>query len=135
MFRLFGAFGDNKATEDTRPWMEEWGERMVERKLFAQMPNQYRVCNWIGDLSAQFKWHIDSKRHGEHILVISLTDGRKIAFRPPGRPDKTWVLELDSGDGYFMRGAARWNWDHRVLPSGRNRSGGESFVLAFRREK
>ena len=135
LFRLFGAFGDNKATEEVHPWMAEWGRRMVDKKLFAQPPNQYRVCNWIGELSAQFKWHIDSKRHGEQILVISLTDGRKIGFRPPGRPDRTWILDLDAGDGYFMRGAARWNWDHRVMPSGRDRSGGESFVLAYRREK
>ena len=135
LFRLFGAFGANKATEQVRPWMEDWGRAMVDRELFATLPNQYRVCNWIGDLSAQFKWHIDSKRHGEEILVISLTDGRKIGFRPPGKPDRTWVLELAAGDGYFMRGAARWNWDHRVMPTGRSRSGGESFIMAFKRAK
>lgn len=133
LFRLFGAFGKNKATEPVRPWMQGWGQAMVGKGLFAQLPNQYRVCNWMGELSAQFKWHIDSKRHGEEILIISLTDGRAIGFRPPGRPDKTWVLELDAGDAYFMRGAARWNWDHRVMPSGRKRSGGESFVIASRR--
>lgn len=92
------------------------------------------VCNWIGEYAAQFKWHIDSNRHGEEILVISLTDGRQIGFRPPGRPDKIWTLELDAGDAYFMRGAARWNWDHRVMPSGCSRSGGESFILAYRRQ-
>lgn len=135
LFRLFGDFGSNIATEVPRPWMEVWGQRMLDKKLFKQLPNQYRVCNWIGDMSAQFKWHIDSKRHGEHILVISLTDGRRLGFRPPGKPDKEYVLELDAGDGYFMTGAARWNWDHRVMPTGRDRSGGESFVLAFKRAK
>ncbi len=133
LFRLFGDFGENKTTEEVRPWMTTWGETMVKKQLFGQLPNQYRVCNWIGDLSAQFKWHIDSKRHGEQILVISLSDGRRIGFRPPGRPEKTWVLELDAGDGYFMRGAARWNWDHRVIPCGHQRSGGESFVIAHKR--
>ncbi len=133
LFRLFGEFGRNKTTEEVRPWMLEWGDWMVARKMFSVRPNQYRVCNWIGDLSAQFKWHIDSKRHGEEILIVSLTNGRKIGFRPPGRPDKTWVLELAAGDAYRMRGAARWNWDHRVMPCGKNRSGGESFVLASKR--
>ncbi|MEZ4427741.1 MAG: hypothetical protein R3A51_08660 [Nannocystaceae bacterium] len=133
LFRLFGDFGDNKATEEVRPWMVEWGQRMYAERRFRELPNQYRVCNWLGEHSAQFKWHIDSKRHGEEILVISLTDGRKIGFRPPGRPEHTWVLELAAGDGYFMRGAARWSWDHCVLPSGAGRSGGESFILAYRR--
>jgi hypothetical protein len=133
LFRLFGDFGENKATEPVEPWMIAWGQRMYAAKMFASEPNQYRVCNWLGKFAAQFKWHIDSKRHGEEILVIALTDGRKIAFRPPGRPDRTWVLELDAGDAYFMRGAARWNWDHRVLPAGRASSGGESFILAYRR--
>ncbi len=133
LFRLFGSFGQNKLTEETRPWMMDWGRLMVERELFSTLPNQYRVCNWLGELSAQFKWHIDSKRHGEHILVISLTDGRRIGFRPRGKPAATWVLELDAGDGYFMKGAARWSWDHRVMPTGRERSGGESFVLAYKR--
>ncbi len=135
LFRLFGDFGQNKATEEIRDWMRPWGDRMVRDGFFAQTPNQYRVCNWIGDLSAQFKWHVDSKRHGEEIMVISLSDHRKIGFRPPGRPDKVWVLELDAGDAYIMRGAARWNWDHIVMPSGKSRSGGESFILAYKRPK
>ncbi|MEZ4359749.1 MAG: hypothetical protein R3B48_06175 [Kofleriaceae bacterium] len=135
LFRLFGDFGDNKDTEEVTPWMHRWGRWALDRQLFKEEPNQYRVCNWIGELSAQFKWHIDSRRHGEEILVISLTDGRKIAFRPPGSSDSGWVLELNAGDGYFMTGAARWNWDHKVMATGRERGGGESFILAFKRRK
>ena len=122
--RLFGDFGENKRTEPVEPWMIAWGERMLDARLFSEHPNQYRVCDWIGEYSAQLKRHIDGRRHGEELLVIALTDGREIGFRPPGRPHKTWTLSLNAGDAYFMRGAARWQREHRVMPTGRTRGGG-----------
>ncbi|MBU47730.1 MAG: hypothetical protein CL920_03450 [Deltaproteobacteria bacterium] len=128
LFRLFGDFGGKEASTPS-PWMLEWGTRLQEQGFFSTTPNQYRLCDWIGDLSAQFKWHIDNKRHGKEILVISLTDQRRIGFRPPtGRG--YYSVELNAGDAYLMRGASRWQWEHCVLPSGQSRSGGKSFILS-----
>lgn len=132
LFRYFGAFPPGPGVEAVADWMPGWGQRMVERGLFREVPNQYRVCNWLGEHAAQFKWHTDADRHGERILVICLTDNRAIGFRPRtgGEP---YVLRLDAGDGYLIRATARWQWEHRVMPVGHGRSGGESFVLAHRR--
>lgn len=135
LFRYFGDFGANaRRIEEVQPWMEEVGRRMVEAGLFEVQPNQHRVTNWRGDLAANFKWHIDNHRHGEEILVICLTDGRSIGFRDPRRSGADpFVLQLDAGDAYMIQGAARWKWEHKVMPTGHDRSGGESFVLAHRR--
>jgi alkylated DNA repair dioxygenase AlkB len=80
-----------------------------------------------------FKWHTDADRHGERILVISLTDSRAIGFRSRSDSSEPYVLSLDAGDGYLIRATARWQWEHRVMPVGQGRGGGESFVLAYRR--
>lgn len=135
LFRYFGYFGENaRRIEEVRPWMVTFATRMVTEGIFDEQPNQHRVTNWRGDLSAHFKWHIDNHRHGEEILVICITDGRSIGFRDPKRPKKSpHILELNAGDAYLIAGAARWKWEHKVLPTGQNSSGGESFVLAYRR--
>ena len=134
LFRYFGAFGENSRTEPVQPWMETLGVEMLARGFFTAAPNQFRVTRWDGELSAQFKWHIDNRRHGEEILVISLTDGRAIGFRPRGEDRaEPYVIRLDAGDAYVIRGTARWQWQHRVMPVGHERSGGESFILAHKR--
>jgi alkylated DNA repair dioxygenase AlkB len=132
LFRLFGDFGSNKPAAPPAPWMLAWGEALHEKGLFAETPNQYRLCDWIGDLHAQFKWHIDNDRHGEEILAISLSEHRRIGFRDPGHRRSVYEIELDIGDAYLMRGAARWKWEHRVIPAGAGRGGGRSFVLSYR---
>ena len=133
LFRYFGAFPPGPHVEDLAAWMPGWGQRMVERGLFKVAPNQYRVCNWIGDFSAQFKWHTDANRHGERILVISLTGSRAIGFRSRADRAAPYVLQLEAGDGYLIRATARWQWEHRVMSVGQGRGGGESFVLAYKR--
>lgn len=132
LFRLYGSFG-SKPAEEPREWMLSWGEQMVERGLFEQRPNQYRVCDWVGDLCGQFKWHIDNKRHGEAILSIALTDGRAIGFRPVGKGREVYEVELNRGDAYVMAGASRWEYEHSILPRGRSRSGGKSLVMSYKR--
>lgn len=133
LFRLFGEFGSNKEADEPAPWMLEWGQRLAERGLFSATPTQYRLCDWIGDLAGQFKWHVDNDRHGQEILAIALSGGRRIGFRDPSRPASSYELDLELGDAYLMTGKARWSWQHRVLPRGRDRSGGKSFILSYRR--
>lgn len=127
LFRLYGDFG-NKASGDVAPWMRAWGEETVKRGIFSTPPTQYRVCDWIGDLRGQFKWHIDSKRQGKLIFSISLSETRVMGFREKDARD-IFRLELGKGDAYLMKGASRWNWEHCVLPCSEGRSGGKSFIM------
>jgi len=133
LFRLFGDFGPNKQADAPAPWMLAWGERLTARGLFSAVPTQYRLCDWIGELAGQFKWHVDNDRHGQEILAIALSAGRRIGFRDRGRQQSTWELALELVDACRMTGKARWNWEHRVFPRGRTRSGGKSFILSYRR--
>jgi len=132
LFRYFGAFDGLDRTEPQQPWMVDIGRRLQSLGLFDKAPNQYRVTHWHGELAAQFKWHIDNRRHGDELAVVSLTDGRCIGFRDKARPREVYKLSLSAGDVYRMTGAARWKWEHRVMPVGRGRSGGRSFVVAWR---
>jgi len=129
LFRLYGDFG-GRERGPAADWMLAFGDEMVRRGLFKARPAQYRLCDWRGEHAAQFKWHTDSDRHGENILAIALTDGRGLGFRSRARKGATWRLNLDAGDAYMMRGAARWQWEHRILPVGPRRSGGRSLILA-----
>lgn len=130
LFRYFGDFGSLK-TPEASDWMLRYGHKCVARGVFKTLPNQYRVCDWVSDLSAQFKWHIDSRRHGEDILAICLTPNRQIGFRDPAKSE-IYILELDAGDAYLMRKGARWNLEHRVMPTGKEVGGGKSFIMSVR---
>ena len=133
LFRLFGQFGGKKS-QPPSPWMLRWGERMKDMGLYSEKPNQYRLCDWIGEHSGQFKWHTDNNRHGEQILVICLTGNRVIGFRPRSKKG-VFELELGVGDGSMIQGSARWSWEHCVLPRGEKKSGGKSFVMSYKRQK
>ena len=52
LFRLFGEFA-GKPADPPSAWMLAWGDRLVERGVFPERPNQYRLCDWIGDLAGQ----------------------------------------------------------------------------------
>lgn len=130
MFRLYGNFGTKEA-HSILPWMQVWGQKIQEKGIFSKCPNQYRICDWIGELSGNFNWHTDNKHHGPKILIISLTPNRAIGFRLNAK-SPVYRLELEAGDAYLMSGASRWQWEHRVLPTGRERSGGKSFILSYK---
>lgn len=135
LFRYYGEFGHPegpRATPPPAPWMLHWGKVLLERGFLDEMPNQFRVTDWFGHLSAQFKWHIDNHRHGERILAVSLSDDRVIGFRKDA-DSPVFELEQNAGDAYLIAGQIRWSWQHCVLPRGQDRSGGRSFVLSYKR--
>jgi hypothetical protein len=152
LFRYYGDFGHNtpepttppkadapirrgapgKETPPPSPWMLAWGKTLQDRGFFDEMPNQYRVTDWFGSLCAQFKWHIDNHRHGERILAISLSNNRVIGFRKDAN-SPVFELEQHAGDAYLIAGPIRWSWQHCVLPRGKDKSGGRSFVVSFKR--
>lgn len=134
LFRLYGAFGGKDAGEPA-DWMRRYGRRLMKKGLFAKEPNQYRVCDWIGDHAAVFKWHIDNRRHGERIFVLSLSDERALGFRPLSDRRAVYELNQQAGDAYLMGGSCRWSWEHRVLPRGPNRGGGQSLVVSYKRPR
>ncbi len=133
LFRLYGEFGFEQGRPAPTDWMLEWGERLTAQGVCSQVPNQYRVCDWVGDLKAQFKWHIDNARHGAEILAICVTGPRRIGFRKNASDTRPHILELEAGDAYMMRRASRWNWEHCVMPAGEQGSGGKSLIMSYRR--
>lgn len=130
---LFRYYGNYKESPPATDWMIKLGEKLYNEKYFSELPNQYRVCDWVGRLSNQFKWHIDADRHGPEILAICLTDNRMIGFRDPTKTDDIYKIELNAGDAYMMTKSARWNWQHKVMPVGRTSEGGKSIILNFKR--
>lgn len=54
-------------------------------------------------------------------------------FGALGEDAEPYALRLDAGDAYVIRATARWQWEHRVMPVGHQRGGGESFVMASKR--
>ncbi|WP_372371034.1 hypothetical protein [Candidatus Uabimicrobium sp. HlEnr_7] len=134
LFRLFGEFGGKEA-QPPQEWMIDYGRKVFQHHdFFSEVPNQYRVCDWIGELSSNFKWHIDNKRHGKKILVVTLSSKRMIGFRCDAGSD-IFKIELSSGDAYLISGSSRWSWEHCVLPSGKEKSGGKSFIMSYRKQK
>jgi alkylated DNA repair dioxygenase AlkB len=132
LFRYYGNYSA-KSAHPAEPWMLEIGAMLFERKYLAEIPNLYRVCDWVGRLSSQFRWHIDNDRHGPEIISICLTDNRAIGFRDPTATDKIYKIELNAGDAYTMTKASRWNWEHRVMPVGRTSEGGKSIIVGYKR--
>lgn len=131
LFRLFGNF-ELPSAQSLPQWMMDWGQKMVERGIFSQCPDQYRLCDWMGEFSGNFNWHTDNNRHGEKILAIALSEARVIGFRPKKRTKSIYRLPLNRGDAYLMAGAARWHWEHRVMPVGMQGSGGRSFIMSYK---
>jgi hypothetical protein len=84
LFRLFGHF-DIPSAQPLAQWMMDCGKKMVKRGIFSQCPDQYRLCDWMGEFSGNFKWHTDNNHHGEKILAIAVSDARVIGFRPKKR--------------------------------------------------
>jgi hypothetical protein len=65
---LFGNF-DIPSAQPLAQWMMDCGKKMVKRGIFSQCPDQYRLCDWMGEFSGNFKWHTDNNHHGKKILA------------------------------------------------------------------
>jgi alkylated DNA repair dioxygenase AlkB len=61
-------------------------------------------------------WHTDAPKFGDCIVGVSLGGQGRIQFRPKGSKDVSFEVEVSSGSMYLMRGPARWEYEHQVVP-------------------
>jgi len=72
-------------------------------------------------------WHTDAPRFGECVAGVSLGGKARFQFRPNGTERVSYEVQAAPGSKYLMRGPARWQYQHQVVPVK-----GERFSLTFR---
>ncbi len=72
-------------------------------------------------------WHTDAPRFGETIGGVSLGGEGRLQFRANGSDKVSFEVVASSGSRYLMRGPARWDYQHQVLPVRQER-----YSLTFR---
>jgi len=61
-------------------------------------------------------WHTDADRFGDVIIAISLAGNARLRFRANGATSHSHECIVTPGSLYIMRGSARWNYQHQVVP-------------------
>ena len=61
-------------------------------------------------------WHTDAPRFGEVIMAVSLGDVARLQFRRNGTEQVCCEVRVVPGSLYVMHGAARWDYQHQVVP-------------------
>ena len=61
-------------------------------------------------------WHSDNAVFGEYILGVSLTSEARVQFRPKKTKKAIFEITVAPGSLYVMHGAARYDYDHRIVP-------------------
>ena len=72
-------------------------------------------------------WHTDALCFGECVVGVSLGTEARLQFRPKGAEEANFEVRPVSGSLYLMRGSARWEHQHQLLPVKKER-----FSLTFR---
>jgi alkylated DNA repair dioxygenase AlkB len=61
-------------------------------------------------------WHTDAPRFGECIMAVSLGGEGRLQFRQNGSEAVSSEVFTTSGSLYVLHGAARWRYQHQVVP-------------------
>jgi alkylated DNA repair dioxygenase AlkB len=61
-------------------------------------------------------WHTDANYFGDSIMGICLGGEGRLRFRPLGSTRATAEVTTTSGSLYLMQGAARWEYQHEIVP-------------------
>jgi alkylated DNA repair dioxygenase AlkB len=61
-------------------------------------------------------YHADAAVFGEYILGVSLASAARLQFRPKKSQKATFEVTVAPGSLYVMHGAARYHYDHRIVP-------------------
>jgi DNA oxidative demethylase len=77
--------------------------------------------------SSGIGWHADAPRFGECVVGVSLGSEARFQFRPNGAEKVSYEVRAAPGSMYLMRGPARWDFQHQVVPVN-----AERYSLTFR---
>ncbi len=61
-------------------------------------------------------WHTDAPRFGDSIIGLSLESEAKLQFRSKGAKQPSFEVRAAPGSLYLMRGPARCDYQHQVVP-------------------
>lgn len=73
-------------------------------------------------------WHTDAPRFGECVMAVSLGGEARLQFRPNGSQEVSSEVLAAPGSLYVLRGPARWDYQHQVVPVASTR-----YSLTFRK--
>ena len=93
-------------------WATEIAQRLVERRLIPEMPNQVIVNEYIREQG--ISRHVDSESSfDDHIAMISLLETWEMVFRKRHGKEKCTVM-LEKGSVAVMTGPSRSQWTHEI---------------------
>jgi len=61
-------------------------------------------------------WHTDAHSFGDCIIGVTVAGEARLQFRSNGNETAEYELSLGQGSLYSMRGPARWDHQHRIVP-------------------
>jgi alkylated DNA repair dioxygenase AlkB len=96
------------------PYLQE-----VIDKAAPYYPNGIEFAQCIVTLypeGAGIGWHKDAPRFGDWILGVSLAAEARLRFRPKGATHPSFAVTASPGSLYVMEGAARWQYEHQIMP-------------------
>lgn len=102
-------------------WAVAVAERLVERKIVPQMPDQLIVNEYVRDQG--IGRHIDREPDfADDIAMISLLESWEMVFRKKGNNKIKHNVVLDNRSVAVMSGPARYQWTHEI-PSRKSEPG------------
>jgi alkylated DNA repair dioxygenase AlkB len=113
-------------TEPLPDWLEPLRDRVAH---FADVkPDEiHHALIARYDPGAGIGWHKDRDVF-ERVVGVSLANSDTLRFRQRTRDGFRRVnFEVEPRSAYFLSGAARWDWEHRIVPADRLR-----FSITFR---
>lgn len=110
----------------TVPIVQEWiKNKTIEEKVSWNFTfNTYSLTNQKGDdqMLAGFPFHKDIASNGEITAIYSMGAAAEFEIRNPEHHAQKVLFSLEDNSLVLLSGAARWHWEHRVLPSPLNTS-------------
>lgn len=101
-------------TLEMPPFLTSTIERAVTHFPGCDQFNQCIVTHYPAN--SGIGWHTDAPRFGECIVGVSLGGAARFQFRPNGTEEVSYEIKAAPGSMYLMRGSARWEHQHQVVP-------------------
>lgn len=88
--------------------------RMIERGLIEKKPKHVTINEYLR--GQMIPWHIDSKKSGDVIFILSLLSPAIMNIRRKANKAEVESLSLQPRSLLQMAGQKRWEWEHNISP-------------------